>query len=155
LCTALHVIRILRRLQTRGDQRSSRIDLQQLPENSKLEPAIDIFKIQWRMPVSLNEINKLSLLCTLESGRYLNMGFRLWNLYEFPLLQRTSKHLWAIKTATQLKKPRYVVFALQVGRIYVRGRKPIRRLQIDQRETLFELECYPYDDMNLDFDKNR
>ncbi|XP_071579756.1 uncharacterized protein [Temnothorax nylanderi] len=28
----------------------------------------------------------------------------------------TTKHSWAIKTATQLEKPRYVVFALQTGR---------------------------------------
>jgi len=59
----------------------SRNDNNCLIGNSKLEPAIDIFKIQWRMPhVSLNEINKLSLLRTLESGRYLNMGFRSWEI---------------------------------------------------------------------------
>jgi len=72
----------------------SRKDNNCLIGNSELEPAIDIFKIQWRMPyVSLNEINKLSLLRTLESGRYLNMGFRSRDLYEFPLLQRTTKHV--------------------------------------------------------------
>ncbi|XP_011880458.1 PREDICTED: uncharacterized protein LOC105568974 [Vollenhovia emeryi] len=73
--------------------------------------------IQWRMPhVLLNEVNKLSILRTLESGRYLNMGFRSWDLHEFPLLQQTTKHSWAIKTATQLEKPRYVIFVLQTGR---------------------------------------
>ncbi|XP_050452187.1 uncharacterized protein LOC126851896 [Cataglyphis hispanica] len=45
--------------------------------NLALEPVIDIFKIQWRMPhVILNDINKLSMLRALESGRYLSMGFR-------------------------------------------------------------------------------
>ncbi|XP_011877608.1 PREDICTED: uncharacterized protein LOC105567377, partial [Vollenhovia emeryi] len=79
-----------------------------------LEPQLEIFKIQWRMPhVLLNEVNKLSMLRTLESGRYLNMCFRSWDLYEFPLLQQTTKHSWAIKTATQLEKPRYVIFVLQ------------------------------------------
>jgi len=42
--------------------------------------------------VLLNEINKLSMLRALESGRYLSMAFRSWDLYEFPLLQRTTKH---------------------------------------------------------------
>ncbi|XP_070154059.1 uncharacterized protein [Polyergus mexicanus] len=85
--------------------------------NLVLEPVIDIFKIQWRMPhVVLNEINKLLMLRALESGQYLSMGFRSWDLYEFPLLQRTTKHSWSIKTATQLEKPRYVVFVLQTGR---------------------------------------
>ncbi|KAL6258244.1 hypothetical protein P5V15_010174 [Pogonomyrmex californicus] len=95
----------------------SRNDNNGLMGNSALDPVIDLFKIQWRMPhVLLNEITKLSMLRTLESGRYLSMAFRSWDLYEFPLLQRTTKHSWAIKTATQLEKPRYVIFALQTGR---------------------------------------
>ncbi|KYN29334.1 hypothetical protein ALC57_01227 [Trachymyrmex cornetzi] len=58
----------------------------------------------------------LSMLRALESGRYLSMSFRSWDLYEYPLLQNTTKHSWAVKTATQLEKPRYVIFALQTGR---------------------------------------
>ncbi|KYN10234.1 hypothetical protein ALC57_17632 [Trachymyrmex cornetzi] len=69
---------------------------------------IELLKIQWRMPhVLLSEINKLAMLRALESGRYLSMAFCSWDLYEFPLLQSTTKHSWAIKTATQLEKPRY------------------------------------------------
>jgi len=66
--------------------------------------------------LTLNEVNKLSLLRTLESGRYLSMNFRSWDLYEYLLLQSTTKHSWAIKIATQLEKPWYVIFALQTGR---------------------------------------
>ena len=82
------------------------------------EPTLELFKIQWRMPhVLLSEINKLlSMLRALESGRYLSMAFRSWDLYEFSLLQSTTKHSWVIKTATQLEKPRYVIFAMQTGR---------------------------------------
>ncbi|XP_077279182.1 uncharacterized protein LOC143906804 [Temnothorax americanus] len=81
------------------------------------EPEIELFKVQWRMPhVTLNEVNKLSLLRALGSGRYLSVSFRSWDLYEYPLLQSTTKHSWAVKTATQLEKPRYVIFALQTGR---------------------------------------
>ncbi|KYQ60582.1 hypothetical protein ALC60_00362 [Trachymyrmex zeteki] len=80
-------------------------------------PTLELFKVQWRIPyVLLSEINKLSMLRALENGRYLSMSFRSWNLYEYPLLQNTTKHSWAIKTATQLEKPRYVIFALQTGR---------------------------------------
>jgi len=47
---------------------------------------IVLFKVQWWMPhVLLNEINKLSILRTLENGRYLSMAFCSWDLYEFPL----------------------------------------------------------------------
>ncbi|KYQ47276.1 hypothetical protein ALC60_13709 [Trachymyrmex zeteki] len=85
--------------------------------NPVTESEIELFKVQWGMPhVTLNEINKLSMLQTLESGRYLSMSFRSWDLYEYPLLQNTTKHSWAVKTATQLEKPRYVIFALQTSR---------------------------------------
>ena len=44
------------------------------------------------------------------------MAFRSWDLYEFPLLQSTTKYSWTIKTATQLEKPRYDIFAIQTDR---------------------------------------
>ena len=47
------------------------------------EPKLELFKIQWRIPhVTLNEVNKLFMLRALESGRYLSMSFRSWDLYE-------------------------------------------------------------------------
>ncbi|XP_071572513.1 uncharacterized protein [Temnothorax nylanderi] len=79
----------------------SRNDNNSLVGSLALEPTIKILKIQWRLPhVVLNEINKLSMLRALENGRYLSMGFRSWDLYKYPLLQNTTKHSWAIKTAT-------------------------------------------------------
>ncbi|XP_011883677.1 PREDICTED: uncharacterized protein LOC105570838 [Vollenhovia emeryi] len=123
-----------------------------------LEPQLEIFKIQWRMPhVLLNEVNKLSMLRTLESGRYLNMGLRSWDLYEFPLLQQTTKHLWAIKTATQLEKPRYVIFVLPPGRknIMSENASKFSHCKLSNVKLYLNSDCYPYDDMNLDFDKNK
>ena len=122
------------------------------------EPEIELFKIQWRMPhVLLNERSKLSMLRTLESERYLSMAFRSWDLYEFPLLQRTTKHSWAIKTATQLEKPRYVIFALQAGRknIMLEDTSRFDHCKLTNVKLYLNSECYPYDDMNLDFEKNR
>ncbi|XP_018398461.1 PREDICTED: uncharacterized protein LOC108776361 [Cyphomyrmex costatus] len=45
--------------------------------NSAVVPKLELFKIQWRMPhVVLSDVNKLSMLRDLESGRYLSMAFR-------------------------------------------------------------------------------
>jgi len=106
--------------------------------------------------VLLSEINKLSMLRALESERYLSMAFRSWDLYEFPLLQSTTKHSWAIKTAIQLEKPRYVIFAMQTGRRNVIS-EDISRFdcKLTNAKLYLNSECYPYDDLNLDFDKNR
>ncbi|XP_036147678.1 uncharacterized protein LOC118647256 [Monomorium pharaonis] len=129
-----------------------------LMESSELEPKIELLKVQWRMPhVLLNEINKLSMLRALESGRYLSMAFRSWDLYQYPLLQSTTKHSWAIKTATQLEKPRYVVFALQAGRKNIMSENMSRfdHCKLINAKLYLNSECYPYDDLNLDFDKNK
>ncbi|XP_029673420.1 uncharacterized protein LOC115241683 [Formica exsecta] len=84
--------------------------------HASAEADIELFKTQWPMPhVILSEVNKLSLLRA-ESGRYLNMRFRSWDLYEFLLLHNTTKHSWTVKAASQLEKPRYVIYALQTGR---------------------------------------
>ncbi|XP_036147081.1 uncharacterized protein LOC118647050 [Monomorium pharaonis] len=126
--------------------------------SSESEPKIKLLKVQWRMPhVLLNEINKLSMLRALESGRYLSMAFRSWDLYQYPLLQSTTKHSWAIKTVTQLEKPRYVVFALQAGRKNNMSENMSRfdYCKLINAKLYLNSECYPYDDLNLDFDKNK
>jgi len=63
--------------------------------------------------VLLNKINKPLMLRTLKSRRYLSMAFHLWDLYEFPFLQSTTKHSWAIN---QLEKTHYIIFVMQTGR---------------------------------------
>ncbi|KYQ56132.1 hypothetical protein ALC60_04955 [Trachymyrmex zeteki] len=126
--------------------------------NPVTESEIELFKIQWRMPhVALNEINKLSMLRALERGRYLSMSFRSWDLYEYPLLQNTTKHSWAVKTAAQLEKPRYVIFALQTGRKNVMSENGsvFDDCNLSNVKLYLNSTFYPYDDLNLDFDKKR
>ena len=66
--------------------------------DSTTEPTLELFKVQWRMPhVLLSEINKLSMLRALESGRCLSMTFRSWDLYELcraqPSIRGPSRRL--------------------------------------------------------------
>ena len=122
------------------------------------EPKILLLKIQWRMHhVVLNDINKLALLRTLDSGRYLSVAFRSWDLYEFPLLQSTTKHSWAVKAATQLEKPRYVIFALQSGRKNVLLQDPsmFDDCKLTNVKLYLNSDFYPYDGMNLNFEKSK
>ncbi|XP_070527374.1 uncharacterized protein [Cardiocondyla obscurior] len=136
----------------------ARNDNNSIIENSELEPEIELHKIQWRMShVILNEVNKLSMLRTLDSGRYLSMTFRLWDLYEYPLLQSTTNHFWAVKAATQLEMPRYVIFALQTDRKNVMSKKStiFDDCKLTNVKLNLNSEYYPYDDLNLDFDKKK
>ncbi|XP_036150530.1 uncharacterized protein LOC118648301 [Monomorium pharaonis] len=122
-------------------------------EDTSIEPKVVLSKVQWRMPhVMLNDVNKLSLLRTLESGRFLSVGFRSWDLYEFPLLQSTTKHSWAVKTAAQVEKPRYVIFALQTERrnILPKDVSVFDHCNFTNVKLYLNSDFYPYDDMNLD-----
>ncbi|XP_018403205.1 PREDICTED: uncharacterized protein LOC108780111 [Cyphomyrmex costatus] len=85
------------------------------------------------------------------------MSFRSWDLYEYPLLQSTTKHTWAVKTATQLEKPRYVIFALQTGRknIMSQNASVFDDCKLSNVKLYLNSEFYPYGDLNLDFDQKR
>ena len=140
----------------------SRNDYNCLVGNPVTKPEIELFKVQWLMPhVALNEINKLSMLRALESSRYLRMSFRSWDLYEYSLLQNTTKHWhsshWTIKTAIQLEKQRYVIFALQTGRKNVMSRdvSVFDDCNLSNVKVYLNSEFYPFDDLNLGFGKKK
>ncbi|XP_071578787.1 uncharacterized protein [Temnothorax nylanderi] len=129
-----------------------------VPRDPAKDPKITLLKVQWRMPhVALNDVTKLSLLRTLESGRFLSVGFRSWDLYEFPLLQSTTKHSWAVKAAPQLEKPRYVIFALQTGRRneFTEDSSRFDHCALANVKLYLNSEFYPYDDVNADFESDK
>ncbi|XP_029672799.1 uncharacterized protein LOC115241269 [Formica exsecta] len=120
------------------------------------ESKIVLLKIQCRMPhIVLNDVNKLALLRTLDSGRYVSIAFRSWDLYEFPLLQ--TKDSWAVKAATQLEKQRYVIFALQSGRKNALSQEisQFDDCKLTNIKLYLNSDFYLYDDMNLDFRKRK
>ncbi|XP_029668556.1 uncharacterized protein LOC115238679 [Formica exsecta] len=95
--------------------------------HASAEADIELFKIQWRMP------------------------------HEFSLLHNTTKHSWTVKAASQLEKPRYVIFALQTGRKNAVSKDitTFDDCKLTNVKLYLNSEFYPYDDLNLDFDKNR
>lgn len=119
---------------------------------------VNIRKVQWRMPhVKVSDQQKLALLKHLEKDKPLQIAFRNWDLYEYPLLPKTTKHSWSVKTASQLEKPRYVIFGLQTDR---KNNKLQDNAVFDhcflKNVTLFlNSYYYPYDALNLKFDQDQ
>lgn len=119
---------------------------------------INIQKVQWRVPhIKVSDYEKLSLLKLLEKDKPLQIAFRNWDLYEYPVLPRTTKHSWSVKTTSQIEKPRYVILGLQ------KNRKNSRALDCSLFDhcnvtnvTLFlNSQYFPYESMNLKFDENK
>lgn len=119
---------------------------------------VHIDRIQWRMPhIKVSDQVRISLLKCLEKDKTLQIAFRNWDLYEYPLLPKTTKHTWAVKTSSQLEKPRYVIFGLQTNR---KNSKTLDCSVFDHcnltNVTLFlNSQYYPYDSLNLKFNEDK
>ncbi|XP_031788960.1 uncharacterized protein LOC116417925 [Nasonia vitripennis] len=119
---------------------------------------VEITKIEWLMPyVLLSDKHKIKLLNHLKKDRPVTMSFRSWELYEYPLLPSTSKHVWTVKTANQLEKPRVVILGFQTNR---KGRKTANASRFDHcnisNVTLFQnSQHYPYGNLNLNITNNQ
>ncbi|XP_053598636.1 uncharacterized protein LOC128668856 [Microplitis demolitor] len=85
------------------------------------------------------------------------VNFRTWELNEYPLLPATSKHIWAVKTSTQLEKPRYVILGFQTAKKND-ARKNASRFDhctLRNVKLLLNSQSYPYGDLNLDINDNQ
>lgn len=117
-----------------------------------------IQKVEWHMPyVTVSDERKIQLLKFIGRDTPILMSYRAWELYEYPVLPETSRHVWAVKTSTQLEKPRYVILGFQTGR---KNRKKKNMSAFDHCNIVdFKLhlnsQCYPYGNMNLDISKSQ
>lgn len=113
-----------------------------------------IGKIMWRIPhITTSDVERLRLLNYIDKGQDLEIGFRSWELHEYPLLQQTKQHTWTVKSATQLEKPRYVIIALQTNRKNAinKNLSQFDNCSLKNIKLFLNSEMYPYDNLNLDF----
>ncbi|XP_044740094.1 uncharacterized protein LOC123301420 [Chrysoperla carnea] len=118
----------------------------------------NITKLQWRVAhIQIQDEHKLALYKFINGGRSIQKSFRNWNMYEYPVLPTTTHHIRTVKTSSQLEKPRYVIFAFQNNR---RNDKTKNASEFDHGnlsdiKVYLNSESFPYDDLNIDFNKNK
>lgn len=128
-----------------------------LNTNEVLED-IEIQKIIWRVPhVKVSDREKINLLKVLEKDRPIQFAFRNWDLYEYPMLPKTTKHTWSIKTSSQIEKPRYVVIGLQTNRKNKGDSDMSRFDHCNLRNVRVYLNStyFPYESLNVNFINNK
>ncbi|XP_057332053.1 uncharacterized protein LOC130671927 [Microplitis mediator] len=78
-------------------------------------------------------------------------------LYEYPLLPATTKHIWQIKTSTQLEKPRYVILGFQTARknAVKKDASQFDHCNLRDVKLFLNSQSYPYGNLNLDIDRNQ
>ncbi|XP_071055502.1 uncharacterized protein [Onthophagus taurus] len=115
---------------------------------------ITINKIVWKVPhVSVADVERLKLLEYIEQGIELDMGFRSFDLHEYPSLPKSRQHTWTIKTSTQLEKPRYFILGFQINRKDnpLRSASQFDHCNLTDMKVFLNSEKYPYEALNLNF----
>lgn len=121
-------------------------------------PIITITKILWKIPhVMPSDYAKLQLMRYLEKDIDLDVAFRSWEMHELPLLQETTKHTWAVKTAHQLEKPRYVIvgFQTQSKNNILKNCSQFGHCNLTNIKLYLNSEMYPYDNYNVNMDNKQ
>lgn len=116
-----------------------------------------VHKIQWKMPhVNVSDSTKLTLLKNIEHKRTIPIAFRSWELYEYPALPPTDKHVWSVKTSSHLNKPRFVIVGFQSNRSnnHKLSTSTFDHCNISDIKLHLNSESYPYENMNLNFEQN-
>ncbi|XP_015117727.1 uncharacterized protein LOC107041620 [Diachasma alloeum] len=119
---------------------------------------INFQKIEWLIHyVKVSDERKVKLLNFIAKDTPIMMGFHTWELYEYPLLPATSKHVWVVKTSSQLEKPRYVILGSQTNRKNIQTANASHFDHCNIRDvTLFlHSQNYPYGNLNLDIAHNQ
>lgn len=119
---------------------------------------IQVQKVQWRVPhIKVSDRERLSLLKYLEKDKPIQVAFRNWDLYEYPLLPKTSKHSWSVKTTSQLEKPRFVILGLQTNKKNMKtvDGSLFDHCHVSNVRLFLNSFYYPYDALNLKFDENK
>lgn len=114
---------------------------------------INITKIQWRVPhVTVSDAQKLRLLKIVDKQLDVPLHYRTWELYEYPVLPQTDKHIWSVKASSQLNTPRYVIIAFQTNRNrIVSDKSRFDNCGLSDLKVYLNSECYPYESLNLNF----
>ena len=119
---------------------------------------ITLTHISWRLPfVTPTDTLRLDLLRMVEQNRRLTLGFRSWDIIEYPLVPQTTDHVWTIMATTQLEKPRYVIVGFQTGRKDTADKSASEFDHCNLRDikVYIENEFYPVENLNISFSEQR
>lgn len=119
---------------------------------------IELTRIEWMMPyVVMSDKRKIQLFSHIRKDIPIAMSFRSWELYEYPMLPATSRHIWTVKTSNQLEKPRFVILAFQTNRkgIATKNASQFDHCNITNVKLFLNSQYYPYGNLNLDIEQNQ
>ena len=120
--------------------------------------SVTIDKMAWKLPhITVSDVERLDLLKIIESGAELDVGFRSWELTEYPTLQSAKQHTWTIKSAIQVERPRWIILAFSTDRKgkLAKNYSLFDHCKIFNVKLYLNSEMYPYDNLNIDVSRGK
>lgn len=138
----------------------SRTDLNALIGTTAAEEKVKlkIDKIEWPMPYAkLSDKKRIEMMKFIQRDPLVSMCYRSFELYEYLVLPAASKHVWSVKTGTQLEKPCFVILAFQSNRknLWNENASNFDHCEIRDIKLFLNSVFYPYGNLNLDISKKR
>ncbi|XP_008217972.1 uncharacterized protein LOC103318158 [Nasonia vitripennis] len=122
------------------------------------EYKFELTRIEWMMPyVAMSDKRKIQLFSHIKKDIPIAMSFRSWELYEYPMLPASSRHIWTVKTSNQLEKLRFVILAFQTNRkgIALKNASQFDHCKIANVKLFLNSQYYPYGNLNLGIEQNQ
>lgn len=136
----------------------SNTDHNAIVQTTAEEYKLKLTKVEWLLPyVRASDQHRIPLLNLIKTDKSLTLSFRTWALYEYPMLPTTPKHIWTVKTSSQLEKPRYIILGFQTNRQNKPDKNASHFDHVKLRDVKLYLnsQCYPYNSLNLDITNNQ
>ena len=117
---------------------------------------ITISRVVWRMPiVKVSDGIKLNLMRYIDRNLSIPLAFRTWELYEYPTLPTSQKHLWNIKTSTHMEKPRFVIIGFQTARKNDKQKDMscFDHCNLYNARLFLNSQYFPYESFSVDYEK--
>ncbi|XP_044588763.1 uncharacterized protein LOC123267941 [Cotesia glomerata] len=115
-------------------------------------------KVEWNISyITMSDKQKIQTLNFISRDPAIPLSFQTWQLYEYPLLPKTTKHVWPIKTSTQLEKQRYVILGFQTARknLATKDANKFDHCNIRDVKLFLNSQSYPYGNLNLNTSRNQ
>ncbi|XP_050305607.1 uncharacterized protein LOC126742844 [Anthonomus grandis grandis] len=119
---------------------------------------VTLSKVSWNVPhISVGISQELLLTKIIDKNVDIEVGFRCWELIEYPELLKTNRHNWPVKTSTKIETPRHVIIAFQSGKRdqLKEDMSKFHDINLRSIRVFLNSERYPYIDLNLDIKQNK
>lgn len=111
---------------------------------------LSILNITWKVPhIQLADAYKLQMFKIINNRQALNIAFRSWDMYYYPSLPTNTTVLWNVKLANENERPRFIILGFR------NSSNKFIHCDLADIKVHLNSETYPYDDLNLKFDRNR